>query len=125
MDIRPLKTEADYDWALQEAAGYFGANEPRPGTPEGDRFEVLVTLIEAYEDEHWPIEAADPVAAILDVMERRALKPADLGNLLGSRSRASEMLNRKRPLTMAQAWKLHVEWDFPAEFLLRPTSQTI
>lgn len=120
MDIRSIKTEADYDWALAEIAQYF-EHEPAPGTQEADRFDVLATLIEAYEAKHWHIEAPDPVSAIQEVMERRHLNQADLARLLGSRSRASEILARKRALTMKQAWTLHEQWHIPAEVLLRPT----
>jgi HTH-type transcriptional regulator/antitoxin HigA len=120
MDIRPIKTEADYDWALKEVEQYF-EHEPAPGSEDAKRFDVLSTLIEAYEAKHWPIEMPDPVAAIQEVMERQSFKQADLARLLGSRSRASEVLNRKRSLTMDQAWTLHVEWHIPAEVLLRPT----
>ncbi len=120
MDIRSIKTETDYDWALKEIEPYF-AHEPAPGTPEADRFDVLATLIEAYEAKHWHIEAPDPVAAIQEAMERQNFKQADLARLLGSRSRASEILARKRPLTMKQAWTLHEQWHIPAEVLLRPT----
>lgn len=119
MDIRSIKTETDYDWALKEIEQYF-EHEPAPGTQEAERFDVLATLIEAYEATHWPIEAPDPVSAILEIMERRNLKQADLATLLGSRSRASEILARKRPLTMKQAWTLHEQWHIPAEVLLRP-----
>lgn len=119
MDIRPIKTEADYDWALAEIERYFD-NTPPPGSPEAARFDVLAALIEAYEARVWPIEAPDSVSAIVAVMEARALRQADLARLLGSRSRASELLHRKRPLTMDQAWKLHHEWKIPAEVLLRP-----
>jgi HTH-type transcriptional regulator/antitoxin HigA len=82
-------------------------------------------LIGAYEDRHWAIEAPDPIDAIREVMAQRGLKPADLSRVLGSRSRASEVLNRKRGLTMAQAWKLHTEWQIPAEVLLRPNSVAV
>ena len=120
MDIRPIKTEVDYDWALAEIAPYF-EHEPAPGTPEAARFDVLAALIEAYEAHVWPIEAPDTVDAIKEVMAQRSLGQADLARLLGSRSRASELLHRKRPLTMDQAWKLHQEWHIPAEVLLRPS----
>jgi HTH-type transcriptional regulator/antitoxin HigA len=119
MDVRPINTEADYDWALKEIEQYFD-NEPALGSPEAARFEVLSTLIEAYEDQHWRIEADDPVAAIHEAMERLSLTQSDLARLFGSRSRASEILRRKRPLTMQQAWLLHREWKIPAEILLRP-----
>jgi HTH-type transcriptional regulator/antitoxin HigA len=121
MDIRPIKTEADYDWALAEIEPYF-VDEPAAGSPEAARFDVLAALIEAYEARVWPIEAPDPIDAIRETMEARHLVQADLAALLGSRSRASEILSRKRPLTMEQAWRLHQHWHIPAEVLLRPSS---
>jgi len=121
MDVRPVETEADYDWALKEIEAYFD-RDPAPGTAEAARFSVLAALIGAYEDKHWAIEAPDPIDAIREVMAQRGLKSADLSRVLGSRSRASEVLNRKRGLTMEQAWKLHVAWGIPADILLRPTS---
>lgn len=117
MDIRPIHTEADYDAALNEVDQYF-TNEPIRGTPEGDRFEVLLALIDAYEREHWPIDAPDAVTMIREVMQMRGYRQTDLANLLGSRSRASELLNRKRDLTLEQARILHREWHIPAESLL-------
>jgi len=120
MDIRPIKNEADYDWALKEIEAYF-VNEPAVGSPEAERFDVLATLIEAYEDKHWAIDPPDAVAAIEEFMERKELDQSDLARLLGSRSRASEILNRKRNLTMEQARKLHAEWKIPAEMLLQPS----
>jgi HTH-type transcriptional regulator/antitoxin HigA len=119
MNIRPIKTESDYDWALHEIERYF-EKEPAPGSKAAARFDVLAALIEAYEARIWAIEAPDPVSAIKEVMETRSLKQADLAKLIGSRSRASEILHRKRGLTMEQAWKLHQEWHIPAEALLRP-----
>jgi HTH-type transcriptional regulator/antitoxin HigA len=119
MDIRPIKTEADYDWALAEIEKYFD-HEPAPGTKAAARFDVLAALIEAYEARVWPIEAPDPIDAIRETMASRRLRQSDLAALIGSRSRASEILHRKRPLTMEQAWKLHQEWHIPAEALLRP-----
>jgi HTH-type transcriptional regulator/antitoxin HigA len=121
MDVRPVETEADYDWALKEIERYFD-HEPAKGSPDGDRFSVLSALIGAYEDKHWPIDRTDAIDTIRQVMQERSLKPADLGRLIGSRSRASELLGRKRPLTMEQAWKLHQEWHIPAEILLRPAA---
>jgi HTH-type transcriptional regulator / antitoxin HigA len=117
MDIRPIRTEADYGAALTEIEQYF-ENEPERGTPEADRFDVLAALIGAYEREHWAIEAPDAVGAIKEVMALKNLTQADLAELLGSRSRASEILNRRRGLTMEQARLLHTEWQVPAESLL-------
>lgn len=119
MDIRPIRNEADYDWALSEIAVYF-ENEPAPGTPGADRFDVLAALIDAYEAIHWRIEAPDPVDAILQRMEQAGYSQADLARLIGSRSRASEILHRRRALTMPIAHKLHREWHIPAEILIQP-----
>ena len=84
-------------------------------------FDVLATLIETYEEKHWPIDPPDPVDAIQYRMEQAGLGQADLARLLGSRSRASEIMRRKRSLTMEQALKLHEKWKIPAEALLRPS----
>lgn len=119
MDIRPIHTEADYEWALAEITKYFD-NQPQPGTPEGDRFDVLADLIEAYENRHYPIEAPDPVEAIRCVMEQTGKTQSDLAALLGSRPRASEILNRKRALTLEMVHKLNRAWRIPAELLITP-----
>jgi HTH-type transcriptional regulator/antitoxin HigA len=117
--VRPLRNEDDYDWALSEIAPYF-ESPPAEGTPEADRFDLLATVIEAYEAKHWPIEPGDPIDAILYRMEMAGYTQADLARLLGSRSRASEIMNRKRALTIPMAHKLHREWNIPAETLIRP-----
>jgi HTH-type transcriptional regulator/antitoxin HigA len=119
MDVRPIRTEADYDWALAEVEVYFD-QEPATGSDDAARFDVLSALIEAYEAKHWAIEAPDPIDAIKAMMVELHKRQSDLGVLLGSRSRASEVLNRRRPLTMEMAWKLHRDWHVPAEALLRP-----
>lgn len=119
MEVRPIRSEADYDSALQSIARYF-EREPKPGTKAADRFDVLAALIGAYEDKHWPVEPLDPVEAIQYRMEQAGLTQAKLAALLGSRSRASEIMNRRRPLTLDMAWKLHRAWNIPAESLLRP-----
>ncbi len=118
-NVRPLRSEEDYDWALEEIAGYF-ERPPKPGSAEADRFDLLAAVMEAYEEKHWPIEPADPVDAIRYRMETGGYTQADLGRLLGSRPRASEILNRKRALTLPMAYKLHREWNIPAEALIRP-----
>lgn len=118
-NIRPIRNEADYDWALKEIERYF-EREPKRGTPDADRFDVLAMLISAYEAKRWPIAAPDPVEAIRAYMEMSGRRQADLAALFGSKSRASEIMNRKRPLTMEQAHKLHREWQIPAEILLQP-----
>ena len=117
--VQPIRTEADYDLALSEIAAYF-EREPEPGSAEADRFDVLAALIKAYEDEHWPTGAAHPLAAIRYVMEMRGYTQADLARVLGSRSRASEVLNRKRHLTLEMAWALNRKWGIPADSLIRP-----
>ncbi len=123
MDIRPLNTDDDYKWALREIEAYFD-REPARGTAAAARFDVLATLIEAYESKTWPIEAPDTVEAIREVMQERNLKQSDLATLIGSKSRASEIMNGKRQLTMEQAWKLYKNWRIPAEVLLKPTKAT-
>lgn len=117
--IRPLRSERDYDVALEEIERYF-EKEPKPGTPEGDRFDLLALVIEDYERKHWPIDPPDAVDAIRYRMETGEHTQADLGRLLGSRQRASDVLTRKRPLTMKMAWRLHREWGIPAEALIAP-----
>jgi HTH-type transcriptional regulator / antitoxin HigA len=119
MNIRPIKTEDDLTWALKEVEKYFD-NEPEKGSPEGDRFEILVTLIQAYEAVHYPIPEATPVEALQFSMEQNGRTQTDLANLLGSRSRASEILSGKRELTKEQAWKIHEAWHIPVALLLRP-----
>ncbi|MDQ0467676.1 helix-turn-helix domain-containing protein [Labrys wisconsinensis] len=118
-NIRPIRTEADYEWALAEVAPYFD-REPEPGSPESDRFLVLVDLISAYEEKHYPMPDPDPIDMIRHVMEQKGYAQKDFADLLGSKSRASEILKRKRPLTMNQAYKLNREWGVPAEALIRP-----
>lgn len=116
MEIRPIKTETDYEAALKEIEQLFDAEL---GTLEGDRLEVLVTLVEAYEDEHYPIPAPDPVEAILYFMESRGLERGDLEPYIGSRARVSEILNRKRPLTLAMIQRLNTGLGIPAEALIQ------
>ena len=95
-----------------------------PGTPAADHFDLLALVIEDYERKHWSIDPPDPVEAIRYRMETGGLSQADLGRLLGSRQRSSDILSRRRRLTMQMAWKLHHEWDIPAEALLKPTLAT-
>lgn len=119
MDIRPIRTEDDYDWALAEVEQYF-VHEPEPGTADADRFDVLSSLIEAYEAKAWPIEAPDAVDAVKTVMADRHISRETLAPVFGSKSRLSEFLNRKRGLTMAVANRLHDELQIPASVLIRP-----
>jgi HTH-type transcriptional regulator/antitoxin HigA len=119
IDIRPLRSEADYDEALKAIEAYF-INEPEPGTSEADRFDLLALVIADYERQHWEIEAPDAPDLLRAQMEIKGLQQSDLAALLGSKARASEVLNRRRHLTMEQVWKLHKEWRLPAEALIRP-----
>ncbi len=117
MDIQPIRTEEDHKAALQEVDRLFGA---APDTPEGDRLEVLTTLIEAYEEKHHDIPWPDPIEAILYTMESRGLSRRDLEPCIGSRARVSEVLNRKRPLSIDMIRKLHRRLGIPAEILIQP-----
>jgi HTH-type transcriptional regulator/antitoxin HigA len=117
---RPLRSEADYEAAVDEIERYFD-RPPKPGSPDADRFDLLSLVVEDYERERWPIDPPDPIDAIRYGMETRGLTQADLGRLLGSRQRASDILSRRRPLTMRMAWKLHRDWGISAEALIRPS----
>ena len=117
MEIRPIKNEVDYQAAIKEIEILFDA---APDTPEGDRLEVLTTLVEAYEERHYSIPAPDPIEAILYHMESRGLKRRDLEPYIGTRARVSEVLNRKRPLTMEMIRNLHKGLGIPAEVLIQP-----
>jgi len=117
MDIRPIKTEADYDAALAEIEQLFAAE---PDTPDGDRLDLLTTLVEAYEAHMHPIAAPDPIEAIMYHLESRGLARRDLEPYLGSRARVSEVLNRKRPLTLEMIRRLHTGLGIPADILIQP-----
>ena len=116
MEIKPIKTRKDHEQALKAIEQLMDA---RRNTPEGDRLDVLVTLVEAYEARHFPLDLPDPVEAIKLVMEQRGLAVKDLVPFIGQPNRVYEILNRKRPLTMAMAWKLHQGLGIPAESLIR------
>ena len=115
MEIKPIKNERDYRRVSKEIDGLMDA---RPNTAEGDRLDVLVTLVEAWEEKHWPIDLPDPVEAILFAMERRGLSRRDLQPFIGSRARVAEVLNHKRPLTLAMIRRLHHGLGIPAEVLI-------
>ena len=121
MEIRPIHTAEDHKAAMREVSAFFD-NEPEPESPEGDRFEVLLTLVEAYETKHFPIDLPDPVEAIKFRMEQSGLTPKDLVPMIGRLNRVYEVLNRKRSLTLAMIWKLHNGLGIPAESLIRPPS---
>lgn len=121
MEIKPVKTKAAYRAALREIESLMGS---RRNTAAGERLDVLVTLVEAYEREHFPMELPDPVAAIKFVMEQRSLTVRDLEPMLGRANRVYEVLNRKRPLTLKMIWRLHKDLGIPAESLIRPSADT-
>jgi len=117
MDIRPIKTKADHRAALKEVERLW---EAEPGTPAGDRIDVLVTLIEAYEAKHFPIPAPDPIDAIMFMMEQKGLSRRDLEPAIGSRGRVSEVLTRKRPLTLPMVRQLSALLQIPTDVLVQP-----
>jgi HTH-type transcriptional regulator / antitoxin HigA len=116
MELYPIRTEADYQAALKEIESLFDA---LPDTPEYDRLDLLSTLVESYEKAHHPIEAPDPIEAILYYMDTRGLTRRDLEPCLGSRARVSEILSRKRSLTLEMIRKLNKELGIPAEILIQ------
>jgi len=116
MEIAPLKNRLDYRQALKEIETLMQA---RRNTPEGDRLDVLVTLVEAWEHKHYPLDLPDPIEAIKYHMEQNELAPRDLIPFIGSRNRVHEVLNRKRPLTLKMIQRLHAGLRIPAESLLK------
>jgi len=116
--IKPIRTDADYEAALAEVEKLWG---DKSGTPQGDRLDVLATLIEAYETEHFPMDPPDPIEAIKFRMEQQGLTRKDLGPLIGTRTRVAEVLNRKRNLSIAMIRRLHQALGIPAEVLIQPT----
>lgn len=117
MELKPLRTKKDYEAALRAVSPLFDT-EPKPGTPEGDRFEVMLMLIEAYEQKHHPVAPPDPIEAIKFRMEQAGLTPKDLQPMIGRRNRVYEVLNRTRPLTLPMIRKLHQGLGIPADSLL-------
>ena len=116
--IRPIRTDADYRAALTLVAPYFD-NEPEIDSDAGAHFEAMLALIEAYEAKHYPMSPPDPIVAILFRMEQQGLKLKDLEPMIGQMNRVYEVLNRKRKLTMAMVWRLHIGLGIPAESLIR------
>lgn len=115
MDIRPIRTEADHESALARIAELMSADV---GTPEGDELDILATLVEAYEQKHFPIGTADPIEAIRFRMEQLGLVRKDLEPFLGSRHKVSEVLNRRRGLSLAMIRRLHNGLQIPLEVLI-------
>ncbi len=116
MEIKPIKTDADYRGALKEVESLMAA---AAGSPEGERLDVLVTLIEAYEKTHYPMDLPDPVEAIKFRMQQMGLYPKDLTPIFGRLNRVYEVLNGKRSLTLQMIRRLNVELDIPAESLIK------
>ena len=117
MDIRPIKTDADYRAALNDIENLMMAE---PDTIEGEKLDILVTLVEAYEAKHFPMDLPDPVEAIKFEMERKDLTVKDLEPMIGKSNRVYEILNHKRSLTLKMIWKLHEGLGIPAESLIKP-----
>ena len=120
MEIKPIKTKADYRAALKKIETLMSA---RAGSPEGERLDVLVTLVEAYEKKHYRFDLPDPVEAIKFRMEQMALAPKDLVPMIGQLNRVYEVLNRKRPLTLPMIRQLHRQLGIPAESLIKDPSE--
>jgi len=119
MEIKPIKSRKDHDGALREIERLWGA---RKGTPESDRLEVLLTLVDAYERAHYPIDPPDPIAAIRFRLEQARLDHRALIGVIGSRTRVYEVLRRARPLSLAMIRRLHERFGIPAEILILPVN---
>jgi HTH-type transcriptional regulator/antitoxin HigA len=115
--MKPIRNDADHRAALTEIENLWDAE---PGTPEHDRLEILGTLVSAFEDQAYPLEDSDPIEAIKYWMDQKGKTRNDLAILFGSHPRASEVLNKKRPLTMRMVWQLRSQWGLPADTLVRP-----
>src|SRR5262252_1033721 len=116
-EVKPIRTNADYERALKEVERLWGA---KAGTPTGDRLDVLATLIDAYEAEHYPLDPPDPIEAIKFRMEQQGLTRRDLEDIIGTRTRIAEVLNRKRGLSIGMIRRLHRRLGISAEVLIRP-----
>jgi HTH-type transcriptional regulator / antitoxin HigA len=117
-DIKPIRSEKDYEAAMAEVEILWGA---KSGTPKGDRLDVLATLIESWEGANYPMEPPDPIEAIKFRMEQQGLTRKDLEGIIGTRARIAEVLDRKRGLSIAMIRRLNTELHIPAEVLIRPT----
>jgi HTH-type transcriptional regulator/antitoxin HigA len=117
-NVKPIRTERDYDAALKEFERLWGA---KTGTPDGDRLDVLATLIEAYEDRQYPMDPPDPIEAIKFRMEQQGLTRKDLEPLIGTRTRVAEVLNRRRGLSIEMIRRLHKTLGISADVLIRPS----
>ena len=120
-DMRPIRTERDYEAAIEEIERLWGA---KAGTRNGDRLDVLATLLDAYEGEHYPMEPPDPIEAIKFRMEQQGLTRRDLEAIIGTRTRIAEILNRKRGLSIGMIRRLHGRLGISAEVLIRPSRKS-
>lgn len=118
VEVKPIRTEADYEAALDEVAALWGASS---GTVEGDRLDVLATLIDAYEARQYPMDPPDPIEAIKFRMEQQGLTRKDLEGIIGTRTRIAEVLNRKRSLSIGMIRRLHDRLGISAEVLIQPS----
>jgi HTH-type transcriptional regulator / antitoxin HigA len=121
-EVRPIRTKRDYETALKEVERLWGA---KAGTPDGDRLDVLATLIDAYETEHHPMDPPDPIEAIKFRMEQQGLTRRDLEEIIGTRTRIAEVLSRKRGLSIAMIRRLHERLGISAEVLIRPSRKNV
>ena len=119
MELRPIKTESDYQNALKEIERLFDAE---PLSPQCDRLDILTTLVEAYERQHYPIDAPDAISAILYYLEARGLSHQDLAALIGSQEQVSAILNKQQPLNLDTIRRLNQDLGIPAEVLIKPYS---
>lgn len=122
MNVKPIKTKADYRAALKNIESLMSA---KSNTADGERLDVLVTLVEAYERRNFPLELPDPIEAIKFAMEQRGLGVKDLVPIIGAANRVYEVLNHKRPLTLRMIWRLHTQLGIPAESLIKPTQEKV
>ena len=120
-DVKPLRSKAGYEAALKDVERLWGA---KSGTPDGDRLDVLATLLDAYEAEHYPMDPPDPVEAIKFRMEQQGLTRRDLEQIIGSRTRIAEVLNRKRGLSIAMIRRLHDRLGISADVLIKPSRKS-
>jgi HTH-type transcriptional regulator / antitoxin HigA len=118
MEIHPIRNDEDHTAALREIERLWGA---AAGTEAGDKLDILATLVEKYEDRRWPnVDSSDPIDLLNYAIEEQGHSQAELAELLGSRSRASELLNRRRPITVEMIHKISESWKIPADLLVRP-----
>jgi HTH-type transcriptional regulator/antitoxin HigA len=121
-EVKPIRTEADYEAALAEVGRLWGA---KLGTPKGDRLDVLATLIDAYEAKRFPMDPPDPIEAIKFRMESQGLTRKDLEDIIGTRTRIAEVLGRKRGLSIEMIRRLHDKLGIPAEVLIKPSRKRV